>query len=138
MPIKNSFSRQTHDGPKSPPVLLNVSARVNDNSAVGTTVVDTSRYPNENGEGKTQEPDVKNENVITMMVNAKTAEIARLESKGKIEVVEDEQSCMYTEYPGTSIGYKECSTLSNMSIPNPLVDRLFALQPPPRLLSNRR
>lgn len=140
----------------SPPVMLNVTAnaRVNDNDPPaaepaaepaakpmtegGTTMVDMSDYPNENAEGKTHVPDVQNQNVIDMMVHGRSDEIKRMESSGKIEVMEDEQSCMYRKYSGTSVSYKDCATFANRSIPNPAVKRLFAVKPPPRLLSNKR
>ena len=88
----------------NPPVNVTANARVNDVQAVGSTSVDTSVYPNENGEGKTHVPDVQNADVITMINNSKLDNAKRQQAPAVISEEKDEQSCVYVTYPALRWG----------------------------------
>jgi len=89
--------------------------------------VDT-KFPDENNQGIGKPPPVSGDFMISMIMNARMAERSRRENGGRIDAQDDERACRNVPIGNTNVMQQECAKLSNRSIPNPLIDRLFAVQ----------
>lgn len=99
------------------------------NLRVGMYMSDAdTKFPDENNQGIGKPPPVSGDFTISMIMNARMSERSRRENGGSIEVQEDERACRNVPIGNTNVMQQECAKLSNRSIPNPLIDRLFAVQ----------
>ena len=99
------------------------------NMRVGMYMSDADNmFPDENNQGIGKPPPVSGDFTISMIMNARSAERSRRENGGRVEVEADERACHNVPIGNTNVMQQECAKLSNRSIPNQLIDRLFAVQ----------
>ena len=96
---------------------------------VGTYMSDAdTEFPDENNEGRGKPPPVSGDYTTSMIMNARKDARSRNESGAFNDIREDERACYDVPIGNTNVMQQECAKLSNRSVPNPLVDRLFAVR----------
>lgn len=111
------------------PAVAEKNTLLPSNMRVGMYMSDAdTQYPDENNQGIGKPPPTSGDFTISMIMNARSAERSRRENGGRMDVKNDERACRNVPIGNTNVMQKECATLSNRSVPNPLIDRLFAVR----------